>query len=696
MSQQISSTQLSILWKTLTDELFTVYDAHHVCVVLSQIVSVQLNVTVIVMYKSLIEDYYDVWWAVPNKPTKQLRWDGEQELTVFLDQTAFCVVEKSAESDHPLQSSQLWQTAQERLIVAAFPPSLYEMIPPSGMCILDADFDPLILQGLQALTHYITCFLERAALRYRVTQQDIIFDVVNAISLSLTSTLSLQDIYEKVSNPVRRILNVSSVSIGLVEAETGDILFVRELLGPLFHNLPTIRLKAGQGIGGWVAINNQPVMVNSVYKDHRFFSEADEISGFQTHSLICVPLLVENEVIGIMEAINKLIGQFDDSDLSLMQAIANPLAIALENARLHAEVLSEKRRVEAIFANMSEGMITISADGAITGLNDSVLSLLQMDAGMLLGQPLKKLIKGKGHDLGQFVEEVLSNLDDDPPQIACDIYTNNLATAIPTLISGASVLDENGKVREAIFVISDLSQIREIERMRDDFFHNIVHELRTPLATILMYARLLRQGMHKNTPEKSERFLSVIERESDRLQAMVRQMLALAKLESQEIQRSLTSVNLLGLFEEIVPPLVERAESKGILLKSKISADLPFIDGDRDTLYSVIKNLVENAVKFTLEGNICIEAWFEDQIVYIEISDDGIGIPQESLPSLFKRFYRSRTAVEHGIAGTGLGLYMVKEGIEKHKGTIDVVSQVGKGTTFFIRLPVTFNGNSVI
>ena len=693
MSQQIVSTQLSILWKALTEELFTVYDAHHICMVLSQIVSAHLEVRTIVVYKSLTEDYYDVWFGVPNQPTKQLRWDGEEALTTYLHQATVGTVEKSAESDDAIHTSALWQTVQSRLIIFPFPPSLYEMIPPSGLCIVDADLNPTVLESLQALTQYVTSFLERAALRYRVTQQDIIFDVVNAISLSLTSTLSLEDIYEKVSNPVRRILNVSSVSIGLVEAETGDILFVRELLGPLFHNLPTIRLQAGQGIGGWVAINNQAVMVNNVYSDTRFFSEADEISGFQTHSLICVPLLVENEVIGIMEAINKLIGHFDDTDLSLMQAIANPLAIALENARLHAEVLSEKRRIEAIFANMSEGMITVSADGAITGLNDSILSLLQLDGGALLGQPLQQLIKGKGHDFGQFVTKVLSNLDDDPPQLACDIYIDNPAMAVPTLISGASVLDENGKVREAIFVVSDLSQVREIEGMRDDFFHNIVHELRTPLATILMYARLLRQGMSKYNPEKSERFLSVIERESDRLQAMVRQMLALAKLDSQEIQRSLSNVNLLGLFEEIVPPLAERAESKGLVLESKVSADLPTIEGDRETLYSVIKNLIENAVKFTLDGKICVEAWREDQVVYIEIADEGIGIPQESLSSLFKRFYRSRTAVEHGIAGTGLGLYMVKEGIEKHKGTIDVVSQVGKGTTFFIRLPVSFNGS---
>src|SRR5690606_3772735 len=126
--------------------------------------------------------------------------------------------------------------------------------------------------------------------------------------------------------------------------------------------------------------------------------------------------------------------------------------------------------------------------------------------------------------------------------LAADITRPN-GRALPMLISGAPVQDETGAVQEAIFIFSDLTQIREVERMRDDLFQGIIHELRTPLATILMYSRLLREGKARD-PDKAERFLGVIERESDRLQRMIRQMLDLAKQEAREMQRGPAAVEL--------------------------------------------------------------------------------------------------------------------------------------------------------
>jgi two-component system phosphate regulon sensor histidine kinase PhoR len=233
-----------------------------------------------------------------------------------------------------------------------------------------------------------------------------------------------------------------------------------------------------------------------------------------------------------------------------------------------------------------------------------------------------------------------------------------------------------------------LRQIREVERMRDDFFTNIIHELRTPLATILMYARLLREGKAQEDVAKADRFLGVIERESDRLQRMVRQMLQLAKLEAREIQRSSGPVDLRRLFEEMLPPLADRATEKGLAFNHRVQSDLPEVVGNEETLYMIFKNLVENAIKFTLSGTVRFDARRVNGQIRVEISDEGIGIPAQAMPNLFKRFYRTQTAVERGIAGTGLGLYMVKEGVEKHNGRIEWSSAEGKGTTFTIFLPV--------
>ncbi|MGB1253311.1 MAG: ATP-binding protein, partial [Candidatus Promineifilaceae bacterium] len=533
--------------------------------------------------------------------------------------------------------------------------------------------------------HYVTIYLERAMLRYKTVQQEITFDVVNDITISLTSTLSLQDIFNRISSPIRRIVNVESVSIGLYNSEKEELVFVKALMGPLFADLPEVKVKAGQGIAGWVAKHAEPVLVNDVYADSRFYAEPDAESGFQTNSILAVPLIVEKEVVGVLEVINKQVGGFDTADLNLLQAIASPLAIALENASLHAEVVSEKRRIEAIFDNMSEGMLTCDAQGLITSVNDSLLSQLQVDLLDIVGRSVKTAIKARRQDFKSFAHQVLTSTAE-VPSLACDVYAEHRADAVPTMVGGAAIREDDGELNEAIFVFSDLRQIREVERMRDDFFHNIVHELRTPLATILMYARLLRKS--GDNPEKAARFLNTIERESDRLQMMVRQMLALAKLEAREMQRSKEMIDLNRLFDEIVPPLSDAAVAKGLTFKGDIRPKLPPFHGDREIIYSIFKNLIDNAIKFTKSGAIRVEAWKTAEWLCCEVEDEGIGIPDEAMPNLFKRFYRTQTAVEHGIAGTGLGLYMVKEGIEKHGGTIELRSVVGKGTLFLVRLPL--------
>jgi two-component system phosphate regulon sensor histidine kinase PhoR len=259
--------------------------------------------------------------------------------------------------------------------------------------------------------------------------------------------------------------------------------------------------------------------------------------------------------------------------------------------------------------------------------------------------------------------------------------------ALPVLISGASVHDDAGDAGEAILVFSDLTQIREVERMRDDLFQGIIHELRTPLATILMYSRLLREGKARQ-PDKAERFLGVIERESDRLQRMVRQMLDLAKLEAREIQRSPEPVWLNPLLDETLPPLADRAVQKGLLFRQRIEPDLPPVLGSQEVYHMVLKNLLDNAIKFTPSGSVQVTVRRDNGAVVIEIMDEGIGIPVEAMTNLFKRFYRTQTAVERGIAGTGLGLYMVKENLRNYNGHIAVQSTLGKGTTFTVRLPV--------
>lgn len=682
-----TSADLFSLWQGVLADLGDVFDVHFVCATFSYHVARHTTTRALVIATDPEAKCYDAWLTEPSGKTAQFRWTsaeaGLEPLFRLPHPTRLDKLERPAAE---VISSRVWLLAKRRLLVAPLPREErpYSAFPPTLLILLDPDTQHVIPAALQDITRLMCVFLDRAGLRQEVDRRTVEFAVISDISRALSSTLNIQQIYQLLTGPIRQTLNVETLSIGLIEPVSGDIIFVEKLFGPMFERLPPVRLKRGQGIAGWVAENKEPVIIADAYSDQRFFSGVDRRSGFRTHSMICIPLQVDERTIGILQAINRQFGRFSEHDLALMQALGGPLAAAIENANLHAVVLAEKRRIETLFTSMSEGLATVNRDGIITRANSAFASMIYSELDQVEGQSLYARVRPRQADVQALVARLLSGKEE-YVQLATDIPRDDGRT-LPVLISGAPVQNDAGEVDEAILVFSDLTQIREVERMRDDLFQGIIHELRTPLATILMYSRLLREG--KAHGDKAERFLGVIERESDRLQRMVRQMLDLAKLEAREMQRSPEPVWLNPVLEELMPPLAERAVQKGLLFRQRIEAELPPVLGSQDVFHMVFKNLIDNAIKFTPSGSVQVTARRDNGQVVIEVSDEGIGIPTEAMNNLFKRFYRTQTAVERGIAGTGLGLYMVKENLRNYNGQIMVQSTLGKGTTFVVRLPI--------
>lgn len=680
---------LFALWQDVLSDLRDVFDVHYVCASFSLHIARHTSTRALVAVADREANCYDLWLTDPSGNASQYRWNQEEAgLDALLTTPHPEIIVKLERPAVELISSRLWLETRERVLVApltqekrslnTFPPALLVLIDPS-------EANSIAPQTVIQITDLMCVFLDRASLRQEVDRRTVEFAVISDVSRALSSTLNVQQIYQLLTGPIRQTLMVETLSIGLVEPVTGDIVFVDKLLGPMFERLPPVRLKRGQGIAGWVAEHQEPVIINNAYSDQRFFSGVDQRSGFRTASMICIPLKVNERTIGVLQAINRQFGKFTGHDLELMQGLGGPLAAAIENANLHADVLSEKRRIETLFASMAEGLVTVNREGVITRINSAFSTICMAEVDDLIGKPLRELVQTNKGNIDNLIGRVLSRSEPNV-HLATDIPRPN-GRMMPVLISGAPVEDEEGRVQEAIFIFSDLTQIREVERMRDDLFQAIVHELRTPLATILMYSRLLREGKARQ-PEKAERFLGVIERESDRLQRMIRQMLDLAKQEAREMQRNPEPVWLNPVLDEALPPLADRAVQKGLLFRQRIEADLPPVMGNIEVFEMALKNLLENAIKFTPSGSVQIAAWQENGSVVVEIMDEGIGIPPEGIKNLFKRFYRAQSAVERGIAGTGLGLYMVKENLRNYNGQIAVQSTLGKGTTFTVRLPI--------
>ncbi|HEY6960777.1 MAG TPA: HAMP domain-containing sensor histidine kinase [Gaiellaceae bacterium] len=229
-------------------------------------------------------------------------------------------------------------------------------------------------------------------------------------------------------------------------------------------------------------------------------------------------------------------------------------------------------------------------------------------------------------------------------------------------------------------------QLVELDRLKDEFVSSVTHELRTPLTSISGYVELLLE----DEPDDARRgYLQIVERNSGRLLGLVSDLLFAARLQGGRLDLERKDVDLCTVVEEAAAAARPRAETAGVTLRVE-TAPVPPVSGEAVRLAQLVDNLVSNAIKFTpAGGEVAIWVFARDGVVCVEVSDTGIGIPEAERERLFERFFRSQTALERQIQGTGLGLYISRAIVEAHGGRIGVRSEESVGTTFVVELPAT-------
>ena len=251
----------------------------------------------------------------------------------------------------------------------------------------------------------------------------------------------------------------------------------------------------------------------------------------------------------------------------------------------------------------------------------------------------------------------------------------------------AAVINNSAGEREGtILVFHDLTRLKKLERARQEFVANVSHELRTPLSLIKGYVETLLDGA-RNNAEVAERFLKIIERNAQRLDLLIQDLLTISALESERIKLNLNPVELRPLVEKIFADLKPPAENKNVELFDTVPGLTATADSSR--LEQVFANLVDNAIKYgRSQGHVTVGGKkLDDGKLEIFVRDDGPGIPPESLDRVFERFYRVDKARSRDQGGTGLGLSIVKHIVQAHGGEVWVESELGKGATFFFTLP---------
>lgn len=354
--------------------------------------------------------------------------------------------------------------------------------------------------------------------------------------------------------------------------------------------------------------------------------------------------------------------------------------IAEQLAQRETELSAQVERTAALFDRMVEGIIVVGPNGKIRIANRAAGSLFNFTPPATDRTVLETT---RHHEVAALV----ARLDREPEVLNHELRLENVAETRYLQVNALALRASDGSRDGAIVVFHNLTRLRQLEAVRQEFVANVSHELRTPLSLIKSAAETLIDG-GKNDPAVTTRFLEIIDKHANRLTLLIDDLLLLSRLDSGRIELNLGPVTLRTAAQDALDDAAVIARARRVTLENRVEPDA-VADADSERLRQVLANLIDNAIKYGREGGTVVIGGrgLDRTRVEITVRDDGPGIPSEAKARIFERFYRLDKARSREQGGTGLGLAIVKNVVQAHGGDVRVESSNGAGTEFFITLP---------
>lgn len=405
--------------------------------------------------------------------------------------------------------------------------------------------------------------------------------------------------------------------------------------------------------------------------------------------LTIIVLLLARQLMQPIKEITFMVQRMAQGDLSRkimmptgdeIEDLSKAINQILEQIRSRmAEVMSNKSRFEAVLLSMFEGVMVVDHSGQI----------------LLINQTLKDLLHVKGEAIGHKPLEVIRNVEiqeiiDKVLKKKSGVESQELMVLVPEekiLFIHATPVQRDQRNEGAVLVFHDITDLRRLEKIRQDFVANVSHELRTPVATLKGYTETLLDGAIDDKANAKD-FLKIMHADADRLAKLVNDLLDLARIESGKIKMSFEPHHLEDILDRVLLILQPQAKEKAVKLLKQLPKDLPQVNVDETSIAQALLNLIENAIKYNREGgSVTIAAAEKGSWIEVQIIDTGLGINAQDIPRIFERFYRVDRARSRELGGTGLGLSIVKHIAHAHGTEVHVESQLGVGSVFSLSLP---------
>jgi two-component system NtrC family sensor kinase len=501
------------------------------------------------------------------------------------------------------------------------------------------------------------------------------------------STQSLQrqvdnlEALQRVGRAVSSSLDLDSVLTTVVEAaveltgaEEGSLLLLDESSGELYMRaarnfreefVRTFRIPTADTLAGDALRSGRPVILGE--------KTPQKIkTSYLVRHLMYVPLLVQDRPIGVLGVDNRTADRpFSDYHVTLVKALADYAAIAIENARLFDRTEVERAKLETILTRIKDGVIVVDPSHRLLLINQTAQEAFGVSDPAPVNKPVDAVFQN-----ADVLDSLSADRGGEPFRTEIPLEDGRVFNAQVTPIPELGI----------VVTMQDITHLKELDRIKSDFVSTVSHDLRSPLTAILGYVELIHRVGPVNSQQKE--FIRRVEASVQNITALINDLLDLGRIEAGFDARK-EVVPLGAIIQYTVDGYMNRAKENDLSLDLDLPAELPAVLGNPVRLRQMVANLVGNAVKYTPKGGkIAVRARSEGGQIILQISDNGPGIPAADQPYIFDKFYRASN-VAGDTPGTGLGLAIVKSIIENHQGRIWVDSGAGQGTTFTIVLPVS-------
>ena len=494
---------------------------------------------------------------------------------------------------------------------------------------------------------------------------------------AINTSLEMDDVWRRILNQTMQALQVETVALALIDPASNDLVF-HAAAGHNSGIIPGRHIPGEQGLAGLVVTEGEGLVIPAVKQDSRY-SEVDKFGEIEMRAVAIAPIQSQGKVIGVLEAVNPISGAFDPDAMVVMAGLGSLAGTTIQNAKFLGRLQKAHRRYRELFEDSVDTILITDWEGKVLEANRQAVVLSGYGSEQLHAMSIDQLHEVKWNKTGLNFEALRRS---EKCNYESGLHRQDGSTTPIEVYARRVEFEETDSIQ---WILRDITERKELDSLRDDMTAMIYHDLRSPLGNIVSSLEMMSGLMPDD--ETLISMLNIARNSTARIQRLVNSLLDINRLESGHQIVDQNAIDPLALIREAIRDVEPTATGRQQKIVNIVNTVLPLIWVDVDMAHRLFINLLENAIKFTpVAGRIEIGGQTDGTFVKFWVRDNGPGIPPADKDRIFEKFTRLRRKDRPG--GLGVGLAFCRLAVLGHGGEIWVESDLDKGTTFWLTLPV--------